>query len=62
MKKIQLTQASWLRVDNAEYGPGAIVEVEDSIADSMLISGSAISVLREVIADGHKKGSNSSKT
>ena len=62
MKKIQLTQASWLRVDNAEYGPGAIIDIEDSIADSMISSGSAISVLKEVKGNADKAGSNSSKT
>jgi len=61
MKKIQLTQASWLRVDNAEYGPGAIIDVEDSIADSMIASGSAIIVLKEVNGRESKSDSNSSK-
>ena len=61
MRKIQLTQASWLRVDNKEHGPGAIIDVEDSIADSMIASGSAIIVLKEVNGRESKSDSNSSK-
>lgn len=62
MKKIQLSQATWFRVDDKEYGPGAVIDVDDIMADSLIISGSAIIVLKEVKGNADKAGSNSSKT
>ena len=62
MTKIQLAQATWLRVGNKEHGPGDIIDVDDHVADSMIASGSAIIVLKEVKNNADKAGSNSSKT
>lgn len=62
MKKVQLSQVTWFRVNNKEYGPGDIIDIDDTVADSLIMSGSAIIVLKEVKGNAHKAGSNSSET
>lgn len=60
MKKIQLSQATWLEYESKTYKPGDVIDIDDVIADSLVTSGSAI-YIKEVKRNADKAGSNSSK-
>lgn len=60
MKKIQLAQATWLMVGKVDHVPGEIIDVDDSVADSLINAGSAI-LVKGVKDNADKAGSNSGK-